>query len=136
MQYHSHCPCKGARSNFCGRSAPPPSANPGLPSNHCHGKGDAAVEAILKVQPLKISMFHPQTNGLVECVNGTLKWMRTNLPFPTTQVVSRLPYLLFAFQEVLKSFPGHSHFEWLNGKHLGEILDVLWRIKRGQNSSA
>lgn len=34
-----------------------------------------AVWCLLGVSPLRISVYHPQTNGLVEQFNGTLKWM-------------------------------------------------------------
>ncbi|CAM5142308.1 unnamed protein product [Natator depressus] len=81
--------------------------------------------SLLHVQALRTSVYHPQTDGLVERFNRTLKAM-------IRQVVSRdgkdwdtlLPYLMFAIREVPQASTGFPPFELLNGRHPWGILDI------------
>ncbi|XP_067393195.1 SCAN domain-containing protein 3-like, partial [Emydura macquarii macquarii] len=69
---------------------------------------------LLRVRALRTSVYHPQTDGLVERFNRTLKAM-------IKKVVSRdgkdwdtlLPYLMFAIREVPQASTGFSPFELL-----------------------
>ncbi|KAG6928412.1 hypothetical protein G0U57_008138, partial [Chelydra serpentina] len=73
--------------------------------------------SLLHVQALRTSVYHPQTDGLVERFNRTLKAM-------IRKVVSRdgkdwdtlLPYLMFAIWEVPQASTGFSPFELLYGR--------------------
>lgn len=63
----------------------------------------------LGVQPLQISIYNPQANGLVECFNGTLKWMfALDNPWAWHRWS---PLLLFAIHEVTQASLGISPFE-------------------------
>ena len=84
------------------------------------------VYRLLQVKRIRTSPYHPQTDGLVERFNGTLKMM-------LRKFVSRnqkdwddyLPYLLFAYREVPQESTGFSPFELLYGRRVRGPLDVL-----------
>ena len=84
------------------------------------------VYRLLQVKWIWTSPYHPQTDGLVERFNGTLKMM-------LRRFVSRnqkdwddyLPYLLFAYREVPQVSTGFSPFELMYGRRVRGPLDVL-----------
>lgn len=84
------------------------------------------VYRLLQITRIRTSPYHPQTDGLVERFNGTLKGM-------LRKFVSRnqkdwdeyLPYLLFAYREVPQGSTGFSPFELLYGRRVRGPLDVL-----------
>ena len=56
---------------------------------------------MLHIQPIHTSPYHPQTDGLVERFNRTLKAMLNKLVGEEGKDWDRLlPYLLFAYREV------------------------------------
>ena len=75
---------------------------------------------------IKTSPYHPQTDGLVERCNGTLKKMFNKFAQEYPREWDRLiPYLLFAYREVPQESTGFSPFELLFGRHVRGPLDVL-----------
>ena len=84
------------------------------------------VYRLLQITRIRTTPYHPQTDGLVERFNGTLKAM-------LKKFVSRnqkdwdeyLPYLLFAYREVPQESTGFSPFELLFGRHVRGPLDIL-----------
>ena len=93
------------------------------------------IYQLLHIKRIRTTPYHPQTDGLVERFNGTLKGM-------LRKFVSRnqkdwdeyLPYLLFAYREVPQETTGFSPFELLYGHHVRGPLDVLredWTGDRG-----
>ncbi|KAG6939121.1 hypothetical protein G0U57_003090, partial [Chelydra serpentina] len=100
-------------------------ARVGLPKEILTDQGTPFVSKLMKdlcsllhVQALRTSVYHPQTDGLVERFNRTLKAM-------IRKVVSRdgkdwdtlLPYLMFAIRKVPQASTGFSLFELLYGRH-------------------
>lgn len=66
------------------------------------------------VQPLHTSVYHPQTNQLVECFNGPLeKMLRKFLSKNGKDWPQWLPFLLFAVTEAPQASIGYSSFELL-----------------------
>lgn len=81
---------------------------------------------VVGVRPLRMSVYHPQTNGLVEHFNGTLKCMlcKFSLSNPCSWH-HWLLLLLFAVREVPQASISFSPFELLYGRKSRGVLDLL-----------
>ena len=97
------------------------------------------VYQLLKVQPIRTSPYHPQTDGLVERFNQTLKLMLRKAAHEEGKDWDKLlPYLLFAYREVPQASTGFSQFELLYGRQVRGPLDVLkesWEASRRSGES-
>ncbi|KAK7910160.1 hypothetical protein WMY93_014844 [Mugilogobius chulae] len=88
----------------------------------------------LGITALRTTPYHPQTDGLVERFNQTLKRMLQKFVSDTGKDWDRwLPFVLFAYREVPQSSTGFSPFELLYGWDVQGPLDLL--SKRGQLQS-
>ena len=86
----------------------------------------AEVYRLLHIKPIRTSPYHPQTDGLVERFNQTLKAMLRKTAKEEGKDWDRLvPYLLFAYREVPQASTGFSPFELLYGRPVRELLDIL-----------
>ncbi|XP_078793179.1 uncharacterized protein LOC144987743 [Oryzias latipes] len=84
------------------------------------------VYSLLGVKGIKTTPYHPQTDGLVERFNQTLKTMLRKFVSETgTDWDQWLPYLLFAYREVPQASTGFSPFELLYGRQVRGPLDLL-----------
>ena len=87
---------------------------------------------MLHIHPIKITPYHPQTDGLVERFNQTLKSMLRKAATKEGRDWDKMiPFLLFAYREVQQSSTGFSPFELLYGKSVRGPLDVLresWEV--------
>ena len=80
---------------------------------------------MLNISRLRTSPYHPQTDGLTERLNGTLKSMiRKFTASNQKDWDEHLPYLLFAYREVPQESTGFSPFELLYGRRVRGPLDV------------
>ena len=99
----------------------------------------AEVYRLLRIQPIKTSPYHPQTDGLVERFNQTLKAMLRKTVWKEGKDWDKwLPYLLFAYREVPQSSTGFSPFELVYGRQIRGPLDVLketWETSNKSNES-
>ncbi|MBN3289911.1 POL2 protein, partial [Polypterus senegalus] len=84
------------------------------------------VAKLLQIKHLKASVYHPQTDGLVERFNQTLKQMlRKVVSADGRNWDQLLPLVLFAYREVPQASTGFSPFELLYGRQPRGILDIL-----------
>ncbi|CAM2113821.1 unnamed protein product [Caretta caretta] len=85
--------------------------------------------SLLHVQTLRTSVYHPQTDGLVERFNQTLKAMiKKEVSRDGKDWDTLLPYLMFASCEVPQASTGFSPFELSYGCHPWGILDIAREI--------
>ena len=76
----------------------------------------AELYRMLHVHPIRTSPYHPQTDGLVERFNQTLKSMLRKCATKEGKDWDKLlPYLLFAYREVPQASTGFSPFDLLYG---------------------
>ena len=68
---------------------------------------------MIGVTPIKMTPYHPQTDGLVERFNQTLK--QTLRRLIEGEGSKLLLYVLFAYREVPQALTGFSPFELLYG---------------------
>ncbi|XP_075786849.1 uncharacterized protein LOC142829675 isoform X2 [Pelodiscus sinensis] len=86
----------------------------------------AELSRLLNIHPLRTTVYHPQTDGLVERFNQTLKTMLRKFVAEDPRHWDKLlPALLFAIREVPQASTGFSPFELLYGRQPRGILDLL-----------
>ena len=81
--------------------------------------------SLLQVSQLRTSVYHPQTDGLVERFNKTLKQMLKKVMDADGKNWDQLlPHVLFAVREVPQASTGFSPFELLYGRRPRGLLDL------------
>ncbi len=81
---------------------------------------------LLGIKSVRTSVYHPQTDGLVERFNHTLKTMIRKLIHEDAKIWDKwLEPLLFAVRGVPQASTGFSAFELLYGRQPRGVLDVL-----------
>ena len=81
---------------------------------------------LLGIQSIKTSVYHPQTDGLVERFNRTLKSMIRKFVHDDSRNWDKwLVPLLFAVREVPQASTGFSPFELLFGRKPRGVLDLI-----------
>ena len=84
------------------------------------------INDFLKIKSIKTTPWHPQTNGLVEKFNGTLKNMLRKLVIEQPKTWDKvIPALLFAYREVPQESTGFSPFEMLYGRTVKGPMSIL-----------
>uniref|UniRef100_A0A9J8ATQ4 Gypsy retrotransposon integrase-like protein 1 n=1 Tax=Cyprinus carpio carpio TaxID=630221 RepID=A0A9J8ATQ4_CYPCA len=85
----------------------------------------ADVCKLLKVQQLRTTVYHPQTDGLVQRFNQTLKQMLRRVAAEDKRDWDQmLPYVLFGIREIPQASTGFTPFELLFGRQPRGLLDV------------
>lgn len=82
---------------------------------------------VLRIHHLRMIMYHPQTNGLVECFNRMLK----NMLHCCAQDDPRrwdllITPLLFAVREAPQSFLRYAPFNLVYGHHPHGLMNLVW----------
>lgn len=87
----------------------------------------------MQVKQVRTSVYHPQTDGLVERFNKSLKAMlRKAIDKDGRNWDQLLPYLLFAVREVPQSSTGFSPFDLLYSHKPRGLLDIAketWEVQ-------
>ena len=82
----------------------------------------AELYNMLQVRAIRTTPYHPQTDGLVERFNQTLKAMLRRMVNKEGKDWDRLlPFLLFAYREVPQASTGFSPFELLFGEKFVDL---------------
>ncbi|XP_073668194.1 uncharacterized protein [Paramisgurnus dabryanus] len=91
----------------------------------------------LGIKAIRTTPYHPQTDGLVERFNQTLKNMLKKFVNDTGKDWDKwLPFVLFAYREVPQASTGFSPFELLYGWQVQGPLDLLRKGWEGTTSGA
>ena len=96
------------------------------------------VYALLGIKPIRMSPYHPQTDGLVERFNQTLKAMLRRMAQDGKDWDKLVPFVLFAYREVPQASTGFSPFELMFRRIVRGPLDVLkdtWEAGKSANES-
>ena len=81
---------------------------------------------MLHIHPIRTTPYHPQTDGLVERFNQTLKSMLRKTALEEGKDWDKLiPYVLFAYREVPQTSNGFSPFELVYGRAVRGPLDIV-----------
>eukprot|EP00731_Ephydatia_muelleri_P007213 Em0003g1461a len=95
--------------------------------------------SMLHIHGIRTTPYHPQTDGLVERFNQTLKAMLRKTAVQEGKDWDLfIPYVLFAYREVPQSSTGFSPFELLYGREVRGPLDVVketWEASERSNQS-
>lgn len=105
----------------------------GFPSEILTDQGTNFMSTLLKqvyqllgIKRVRTTPYHPQTDGLTERFNQTLKQMLRKFVNDTGSDWDQwLPYLLFAYREVPQASTGFSPFELLYGHEVRGPLTLL-----------
>ncbi|XP_066509706.1 uncharacterized protein [Hoplias malabaricus] len=93
------------------------------------------VYDLLGIKSIHTTPYHPQTDGLTERFNKTLKQALQKVTNNNgTDWDMWLPYVLFAYREVPQASTGFSPFELLYGRQVRGPMDVLKEAWEGEKS--
>ena len=79
----------------------------------------------LRIDQLKTAPYHPETNGVVERMHGTLVPMLTKASQMGMDWVEQLPFALFALRSAPNKDTGFSPYQLVYGHRVRTPLDVL-----------
>ena len=89
--------------------------------------------ALAGIQQIRTLLYHPQTDGMVERFNATMKHLLRKLTQKNTVDWNQcIPYLLWAYRGTTHKSTGYSPFKLLYGRPMKTLLDELvevWTVK-------
>ena len=94
------------------------------------------VSRLLSMKQLTTTPYHPQCNGLVEKLNGSLKTMLKRMCAERPKDWDRyVDPLLFAYREVPQESLGYSPFEMLYGRSVRGPMNILKELWTGEQEA-
>jgi hypothetical protein len=94
------------------------------------------IYRLLSVKPVTTTPYHPQSNGMVERFNGTLKSMLKKVAQEQPKDWDRyIPAVLFAYRELPNASTGFSPFELMFGRPARGPMYILSQGWTGKTSS-
>ena len=79
----------------------------------------------LRIDRIKTTPYHPEGNGVIECMHGTLGAMLTKAAKAGQDWVGQVPFALFALRAAPNRDTQFSPFELVYGKRVRTPLDIL-----------
>ena len=79
----------------------------------------------LSIEKIKTTPYHPECNGVVECMHGTLGAMLTKATSMGLDWVAQIPFALFALRSAPNRDTHFSPFELVYGHQVRTPLDIL-----------
>ena len=112
----------------------------GVPEGLVSDNGSKFMSKVMKqycettgIKQLNISTYHPQTDGMVEQFNSTLKRLLRKLTQdPKAEWDKCLPYILWAYHGTIHNTTGFSPYELLFGREMKMPLDQMVRYWKGK----
>ena len=116
------------------------SARVGIPQEVLMANGSNFVSKTMReycttmgIEQIKTSPYHPQTNGMVERFNATLKRLLLKLTQnPKVEGDECLPYVLCAYRGTVHKTTGFSPYQMSYGRPMTMPLDQMVRYWRGK----
>ena len=116
------------------------SARVGIPEEVLMANGSNFVSKTMRdycttmgIEQIKTSPYHPQTNGMVERFNATLKRLLLKLTQnPKVEGDECLPYVLCAYRGTVHKTTGFSPYQMSYGRPMRMPLDQMVRYWRGK----
>jgi len=90
---------------------------------------------VLGIEHLKITAYHPQSNGVLEPLHATLEAMLGKITSLGLDWVGQLPFFIFALRQAPNCSTGYSPFELVYGHNVRTPLDIMyegWRAQQGR----
>ena len=112
----------------------------GVPKELLSDNGSNFMSKVMKqycettgIKQLKISPYHPQTDGMVERFNSTFKRLLRKLTQdPNAEWDKCLPYVLWAYRGTIHKTTGFSPYELLFSRDMKMPLDQMVRYWKGK----
>lgn len=90
---------------------------------------------LLHIETLRMTAYHPQTNGTVERMHGMLKGILKKAVELGLDWVLQLPFAMFALRQAPHKGSGLSPFELVFGSQVRMPLELLYYGWTGENES-
>ena len=89
------------------------------------GKVVTRLCSSLRIEMIQSAPYHPEGNGIVERMHGTLNAMLTKAARQGLDWVGQVPFALFALRSAPNRDTGFSPYDLVFGKHMRTPLDIL-----------